>query len=288
MTRKAGIASRGTAWTIILLGPAVLLQILLVLLPIIIILPMAFDAPVPGPIGVRGDARLVNFERILTRPLYQISMINSFVTALLVVGVSLVIGFAVAWTVARQTSAVRLNLMILTVLAAMQVDLVLRLFGLVTLLGDAGTINRTLGALGLPALPLMYNRFGVVAGLTQVAIPIVALALIGPLRQLDPALIEVARNLGAGTGRILRTIVLPWIAPALGGVTILVFALAVSSYIVPALLAGGRVPTLAMQLYDQIMGVGNWQLGAAIATILFLVANLAILVNLRLSTGITR
>lgn len=271
----------------VLLGPAVLLQILLVLLPVLVILPMAFDAPLPGPIGIRGDASLANFERIFTRPLYQTSLVNSLVSALLVVVASLAIGFAVAWSIARQTSARRLNLMILMVLAAMQVDLVLRLFGLVTLLGDAGTINRGLGALGLPALPLMYNRFGVVAGLTQVAVPIVALALIGPLRQLDPALIEVARSLGSGTGRILRTIVLPWIAPALAGTAILVFALAVSSYIVPVLLAGGRVPTLAMQLYDQIMGVGNWQLGAAIATILFVVANLAILVNLRLSSGRT-
>lgn len=280
-TAKAG--GGDTARVLALLGPAAVLQAVLLIIPMAFVLPMAFDRPLPGPIGVRGDWTFVNFARLATSQLYRTALVNSLVSAVLVVICALIIGFAVAWVIARQTNSRRVNLMILTVLASMQVDVVLRLFGLITLMGDAGSINRVLGQLGLSPLPLMFNDFGVVAGLTQVSIPIVVLALVGPLRQLDPALIEVARSLGAGTGRILWNIVLPWIAPALLGTGILVFALAVSSYIVPALMGGGRVPTLAMQLYGQVMGAGNWQLGAAIATVLFLVANLAMLINVCLA-----
>jgi putative spermidine/putrescine transport system permease protein len=280
---EMGVAGRQTLRALALLSPAAVLQALLLIVPMTLVLPMAFDAPLAGTIGLRGDWTLANFTRLAGRPLYQASFMNSLISSLLVVACSISIGFAVAWMIARQTDPRKLNFMILGVLASMQVDLVLRIFGLIALMGDAGTINRTLGHFGLSPLPLMYNTFGVVAGLSQVSIPIVALALIGPLRQLDPAQIEVARSLGAGTARILRTIVFPWAAPALLGTGILVFALAISSYIVPALMGGGRMPTLAVQLYSQVMGAGSWQFGAAIATLLFVVANLAMLANVRLA-----
>jgi len=269
--------------TAALLAPAAGLYLVLLVAPLALIVPLAFDRPRLGPIALRGDWSGVNFARIAGSPLYQQAVANSVLVSLAVVVLALVLGFAVAWQMARIRDPRRLNLAILAVLAALQVDLVLRLFGLVALLGDAGMINRMVQGLGGPALALMYNRLGVALGLAQLCVPIVVLTLLGALRQIDADLIDTARSLGAGTGTILRRIVLPWVAPQLAGAGLLVFGLAFSSYVVPALMAGGRVPVLAMQLYDQIMGIGNWQMGAALALVLLVVANAMILANLLLT-----
>ncbi len=269
--------------TTALIAPSAILYLLLLIAPLALIVPLAFDRPRLGPIVLRGDWSSVNFVRIATSSLYQQAVLNSVVVALAVVALALLLGFALAWQMARIRDPRRLNLAILAVLAALQVDLVLRLFGLVALLGDAGMINRMVQALGGPALALMYNRLGVTLGLAQLCVPIVVLTLLGALRQIDSDLIDTARSLGASTGTILRRIVLPWVAPQLAGAGLLVFGLAFSSYVVPALMAGGRVPVLAMQLYDQIMGIGNWQMGAALALVLLVVANAMILANLLLT-----
>lgn len=269
--------------TTALLAPAAALYLVLLVAPLALIVPLAFDRPRLGPILLRGDWSAVNFARIAGSPLYQQAVVNSVLVSLAVVALALVLGFAVAWQMARIRDPRRLNLAVLAVLAALQFDLVLRLFGLVALLGDAGMVNRNVQALGGPALALMYNRLGVALGLAQLCVPIVVLTLLGALRQIDTDLIDTARSLGAGTGTILRRIVLPWVAPQLAGAGLLVFGLAFSSYVVPALMAGGRVPVLAMQLHDQIMGIGNWQMGAALALVLLVVANAMILANLVLT-----
>lgn len=269
--------------TTALIAPSAVLYLVLLAAPLALIIPLAFDRPRLGPIVLRGDWSGVNFARIASGSLYQQAVFNSVIVSLSVVAVALVLGFAVAWQMARIQNPRRLNLAVLAVLAALQVDVVLRLFGLVALLGDAGMINRVVQALGGPALALMYNRLGVTLGLAQLCVPIVVLTLLGALRQIDADLIDTARSLGAGTATILRRIVLPWVAPQLAGAALLVFGLAFSSYVVPALMAGGRVPVLAMQLFDQIMGIGNWQMGAALALVLLVVANAMILANLLLT-----
>ena len=265
-----------------MLAPTLLLYAALLAVPLLIIAPLAFDRPQLGQLAIRWDGSLVNFERLLSSPLYAAALANSVGLSLAATCATLLVGFPLAWQLARLRSAARLNMLILMVLAAAQVDVVLRLFGMVALLGSEGTLNRLLRATGLVegGLPLMYNHLGVLLGLVQLCTPFVVLSLLGALRRLDPAIVECARSLGAGTGTVLWRIVLPWARGHLLGASLLVFGVSMSAYVVPAMLAGGRVPMLANQLYEQIMGVGNWQFGAALALLLFLTACLVVAANL--------
>lgn len=264
-----------------MLLPTLLLYAALLVLPLLIVAPLAFDRPQLGQLVVRWDGSLINFERLLASPLYATALANSIGLSIAATLLTLLVGFPLAWQLARVQSARRINVLILLVLAAAQVDVVLRLFGMVALLGDEGTVNRLLRASGVleGGLPLMYNRLGVVLGLVQLCTPFMVLSLLGALRRLDPAIIECARSLGAGTATVLWRIVLPWVRGHLLGASLLVFGVSMSAYVVPAMLAGGRVPMLANLLYEQIMGVGNWQFGAALALLLFVTACLVVGAN---------
>jgi putative spermidine/putrescine transport system permease protein len=148
------------------------------------------------------------------------------------------------------------------------------------LLGDNGLINGFLlrvGAITAP-LPLMYNVFGVIVGLVQITLPFMVLSLIGIIKAIHPSLEEAARSLGASRWHAFVTIVLPLSMPGILAGTLLVFALSISSYVVPALMGGWKVMVLPIHIYQQIAEVGRWQFGAAIAVVLFVTSIAAVAV----------
>jgi ABC-type spermidine/putrescine transport system permease subunit I len=115
------------------------------------------------------------------------------------------------------------------VLASMQLDGVIRLYGMMmVLLGDNGLINGALlrwHVIQAP-LPLMYNVFGVIVGDIQITLPFMVLSLIGVIRSIHPSLEEAARGLGASPGQTFRHIILPLSMPGVLAGMLLVFALA--------------------------------------------------------------
>jgi putative spermidine/putrescine transport system permease protein len=174
----------------------------------------------------------------------------------------------------------RATLLMILVLSSMQLDMVIRMYGLMVLLGDNGLINGFLlrvGAITAP-LPLMYNVFGVIVGLVQITLPFMVLSLIGIIKAIHPSLEEAARSLGASRWQAFVTIVLPLSMPGILAGTLLVFALSISSYVVPALMGGWKVMVLPIHIYQQIAEVGRWQFGAAIAVVLFVTSIAAVAV----------
>ena len=93
-------------------------------------------------------------------------------------------------------------------------------------------INTVLLGLGVihQPLPLMYNTFGVVVGLVQVTLPFMILSLIGAIKSINPSLEEAARSLGSTRWHVMRTVTWPLSLPGIYAGTLLVFALAISSY----------------------------------------------------------
>ena len=124
----------------------------------------------------------------------------------------------------------------------------------------------------------MYNLFGVIVGLVQITLPFMILSLIGAIKAINPSLEEAARSLGSTRWQAMRQVTLPLSLPGIYAGTLLVFALAISSYVVPALMGGWKVVTLPIHIYQQIAEVGRWQFGAAIGTVLFVTALLALAV----------
>jgi putative spermidine/putrescine transport system permease protein len=188
--------------------------------------------------------------------------------------VCLIIGYPLAYQLARMRSKNLRTLMLMAVLSPMLIGIVIRTYAWMTLLSDQGVINSTLKNLGLITEPLklMYNEFGICLALVHIFTPFMVLTLTGVIGKIDLRLEEAARNLGASKLRTFFEVTLPLSTPGILGGSLLVFALAISSYVTPILMGGFSIITLPILIYQQISGVFNFGFAGTLGLILMLVS----------------
>ena len=138
----------------------------------------------------------------------------------------------------------------------------------IMLFGQQGFVTRTI--LGLKETNV-YGFEGLATVQVLTFFPVAFLVLAGLLRQIDPALEEAARNMGASRGHIFRTIVLPLVRPGIANAFLLVFIQSVADF-GNAMVIGGNYTTLAAQIYMQSMGNYDMKGGTALATVLLTVS----------------
>lgn len=257
-----------------LVVPAIILFVLFFVVPVMSLFAIAFDKPAAGTVTYQGVFDLENFERFFGRSSYYMAAIRSIALSLIVAAICVFLGYPLAYLIAKTEHPGRNTLLMIVVLVAMQLDMVIRLYGLMVLMGDNGLLNSVLLAVGLieQPLPLMYNVFGVIVGLVQFTLPFMILSLIGVIRSIDVSFEEAARSLGATRTQAFLKIVLPLSMPGILAGTLLVFALSISSYVVPALMGGWKVVVLPIHIFQQIAELGRWQFGAAVAVVLFILS----------------
>jgi putative spermidine/putrescine transport system permease protein len=266
-----------------LILPAFAFFLIFFVVPVVSLFLISLDKSVPGIIAPQWDFILGNFTRFFTRSTYYGAAIRSIEMASLVAIITLALGYPLAFLIARTEHAGRNTFYMILVLCAMQLDMVIRLYGLMVLLGDNGLINKPLldsGWITKP-LPLMYNFTGVVIGLVQFSLPLMVLSLIGIIRSINPALEEAARSLGATRRMAFWRIIIPLSMPGILAGSLLVFAISISSYAVPALMGGWKVIVMPVHIYQQIAEMGKWQFGAAIAVVLFGTSVIAVVIYQR-------
>lgn len=274
--RTSGIMPVGRLWWLAV--PAALTFIIFFVIPVASLFGLSVNKSVAGVINLSSHLTLDNFIRIFSRATYYEAILRSIWISAIVAIFSLIFGYPLAYVIAKTTNPGRNTFLMILVLSAMQLDMVIRMFGLMVLLGDNGLINGFLLYTGLISqpLPLMYNTFGVIVGLVQITLPFMILSLIGIIKAIHPSLEEAARALGASRFQAFISIILPLSMPGILAGTLLVFALSISSYVVPALMGGWKVMVLPIHIYQQIAEVGRWQFGAAIAVVLFVTSILAV------------
>jgi putative spermidine/putrescine transport system permease protein len=146
------------------------------------------------------------------------------------------------------------------------------------IMGDNGWVNAVLRTLGLPTVRLFNTYNGVVIGMAEILMPYMALGLIAGFNRIDPTLEEAAASLGANSWRRFYRVTLPLSLPGVSLGCLLCFVLAMSAFVTPSLLGGGRVFVLATEIYDQAVTSLNWPLASAmsmLALALFLVVLIA-------------
>ena len=115
----------------------------------------------------------------------------------------------------------------------------------------------------------MYNELGVLVGTVHIYLPFMVLSISGTLQNIVPDLELAARSLGASQARAFWRIVLPLSLPGVFAGCLLVFVLAVSSYVIPVLLGGFKVLTTPLLVVQTAIDVNNWPGAAAQAVVLF-------------------
>lgn len=286
MSAAAPSALRQARLKWLLVVPLMAFFVIFFVIPVGLLFATSFNPQAIGQVAVTFDLTLDNYIRFFSRSNYLQAAGRSMLLGVIVAVVTLVVAYPMAFVIAKTENPSRNTFLLILVLAAMQLDMVIRLYGMMVILGDNGLINQMLLGLGLTSegqpVQLMYNFLGVVLGLVQFSLPFMILTLIGVIRGIDPSLEEAARSLGASRRRAFFRVTLPMSMPGILSGSLLVFALSISSYIVPALMGGFRVGVLPIHIFQQVAEGARFQFGATIAVILFLLSAGAVAVYLRL------
>ncbi len=254
--RLAGIA---------LVLPAALLLTVLYVLPMLGLGRMAFNET--GPTGAMVPALSLATVKALLEDSFTLETTwNSLWLSFASTTLTLLMAYPLALFLHRTTSRFKALLTVLAV-APMLVSGVVRVFGWLALLGDRGLVNAMLMGLGVTSGPvrLVYNYIGVTLGLAESLMPYMVLALLSGFGRLDRACEEAAASLGSPPWRVFWRVTLPLSLPAVVLGYLLCFVLAMSAYVTPKLLGGGRVFLLATEIFDQAVTNVNWPAAAALA-----------------------
>jgi putative spermidine/putrescine transport system permease protein len=255
--------SRPTIW-LVLLAPAVGVSAVTFLWPMLHLAGLSFHAALDGG-GIGEPITLATWIDVLSDGYYWGLVVNSVLLGLFVSILSLICGYPIALFVHRTGPRWR-NLLMVACVSPLLVSAVVRTYGWLVLLGDRGLIPALLRTMGWAHPPrLVFNLTGVVIGLTEILMPYMILSLITGFGRLNPALEEAAATLGAPPMMVFRRVVLPLTLPGILLGCLLAFVLAVSSFITPSLLGGGRVPLLATEIYDQAIVSLNWPVASALS-----------------------
>lgn len=253
-------------------------------LPLAIVAVTAFQTSA-GPGVITSDLTLGNFHKVLTDSFYLEMLGRSFVLALGTAVLTVLLGYPIAWALARSRSWLR-TLILVVVMTPLMTSSVVRSFGWMVLFDPESPILRLFGPLADERTGLMYTMPGLLIAMAHVLLPFMVLTLYGIIDRLDPTLEHASLNMGAGRVETFLRVTFPL---TLGGVfagMLLVFATAISTFVTPKLIGGTQYRVLATEIYEQSVQLLNWPLASAMALLLLLIAVLTNLVYVSLTRRI--
>ncbi len=280
--------SRGR-WLVLSLPMGWLLVFFLV--PFLILLRISLAEPVPD--GIPPYAPLASFSdgvlqlslsfkhylQLLGDPLYKDAYANSLGFATVSTLACLLIGYPMAYGIARATPATRLVLLVLVILPFWTSSL-LRTYALIGIMKTNGLASQLLMWLGVVDQPvgILHSDIAVVIGIAYNYLPFMVLPLTATLMRLDFTLLEAAADLGARPLRAFWRITLPLSLPGIVAGSLLVFIPAIGEFVIPDLLGGPGDQTIGHALWTEFFQVRDWPLTAALAISMLLLIVVPMLV----------
>jgi len=249
------------------LGPGGLYLAALFVVPLVLITSYAFFQR--GRFGgIVWEVTLDNFVRLLD-PLYLGVVANSLKVGLVVTLLALLIGYPTALAITRLSPKWR-TIALVAVLLPFWTNFLVRTYAWILLFNNAGWINQALQGLGLidEPIPMLYTEPAVVVGLLYMYLPLMILPLYSSLASRDPQLGEAATNLGASPFRVFRTVTLPLSLPGVLTGCVFVFVPAMSNFIIPELIGGGKTVLIGNLIRDQFLKARDWPFGSTLALVL--------------------
>jgi putative spermidine/putrescine transport system permease protein len=251
-----------------LLLPAILLLLVAFLLPVGMMVPTSFRPYVPL-VGITSGFTVDYYTRLVSDSYYLEIIGRTLALGLTVTLSTLVIGYPMAFFLARTRSRWR-NWLTILVVFPLLLNLVVRTFGWIALLAQNGLVNQALQALGVVQEPLklLFSFAGLLIALTHIFLPFMVLVLLGPIQNIPRDVEDAARVLGASWGSTFLRVTLPLSAPGILSGSILVFVLTISALVTPRLLGGPTYQVMSTLIYDEFLQRLNWPAGSAEALLL--------------------
>jgi spermidine/putrescine transport system permease protein len=257
-------------------------------LPLMYLLAVSFARR--SPYGtVEWALGLGNYARAF-QPVYLEIYWRSLWMALATTALCALLGYPVAYTIARRVPPRWKSALLLLVVIPFWTSFLIRTYAWIVILRTEGVVNTILLNLHLIHDPprLLYTPFAVFIGLVYGELPFMILPLYVVLEKIDKSLLEAAQDLGAGAARTFWKVTLPLSAPGLLAGTVLVFIPSIGAFITPDLLGGARTMMVGNLIQNQFGMVRDQPFGSAVAFLLTFVVLALLVMTLRTAQRATR
>lgn len=279
---KTGFADR--LWRYFVISVPYLWLLIFFLVPFLFVFKISFSDPIIGqpPFTPLFDwssnatetvlATLDNYRFLTEDNLYWISYLKSAKIASISTLCCLLLGYPMAYGIARSEPTTR-NLLLLLVILPFWTSFLLRVYAWMGLLSTYGTVNNLLMWIGLIDAPLklLYTDYAVYLGIVYTYLPFMILPLYANLERLDMSVHEAAADLGARPFQVFRDITIPMSMPGIIAGCLLVFIPALGEYVIPSLLGGLDSLMIGRTLYNEFFLNRDWPLASAVATVLLFI-----------------
>jgi putrescine transport system permease protein len=234
---------------------------------------------------LRISLNLSNYLRLLEDSLYVRAYLNSLRIAATATVLTLLVGFPMAYAMARTSERWRPMLLMLVILP-FWTSFLIRVYAWIGILKDEGLLNAFLIWTGLISAPLhIYNtETAVLIGIVYSYLPFMILPLYANLEKHDPALIEAAVDLGCPPWKAFWLVTVPLAFPGIIAGSFLVFIPAVGEFVIPDLLGGSQTLMIGRTLWLDFFQNRDWPTASAVAVLLLLVLVVPILIFQRVQT----
>jgi putrescine transport system permease protein len=226
---------------------------------------------------------LDNFRLLITDDLYILSYLRSLVVAVISTAILLLIGYPIAYGMARLPQRWQSVAMML-VIVPFWTSFLIRIYAWINILQHDGLLNKTLLALHLVATPVVWlsTDSAMVLGIVYSYLPFMILPLYATLAKMDPFLLEAADDLGASRAQAFWLVTFPLSLPGVGAGVLLCFIPIVGEFVIPDLLAGSNSMMIGQTLWLEFFTNKDWPVASATAVVLLILLLAPLLVYDRL------
>jgi putrescine transport system permease protein len=240
------------------------------LLPCLLVLAISLGTYAPDSVPpVELGLSFKSFALLFSDDLYLAAWLSSLRIAATSTLVALLLGYPMAYAIARAAPNRRPMLLMMVVLP-FWTSFLIRIYAWMGLLADNGLIERFLRWSGLASNPgtILGTEWAIHLGIVYAYLPFMVLPLYATLEKLDDSLLEAAADLGAKPFATFLTVTLPLSLPGIVAGCLLVFIPAVGEFVIPDLLGGTETLMIGKVLWDEFFTNGDWPLASAVAVCL--------------------
>ncbi|MBB3772652.1 spermidine/putrescine transport system permease protein [Angulomicrobium tetraedrale] len=279
--REEGAAARRLSF-ILVFAPFALWIALVILVPQLNLFFLSLREKVGPQVYALGPR---NYTELFGESVYVLTLVRTVVMSLLATFATLIIGFPIAYYIAKIARGRARTMLFMSCLLPFWVSELVRVFGWMLILRETGLLSRLLQGLGLVDGPveLLYNDVAVMVGLIYTSMLFMVVPLVSTLDSLDDALVEAGYDLGGNGFVVLWEIVIPHAKPGIVAGAIIVFMLNLGNYLTPTLLGGKNSQWFTAQIYSQFITRFNWESGSAFGFVLLVTSSLIVWLALRAS-----
>jgi spermidine/putrescine transport system permease protein len=214
-----------------------------------------------------------------------VTFLRTAVMSIFATILTLLIGFPVAYYIAKMAKGRTQSALFLLCLVPFWVSELVRTFGWMILLRETGIISNLLQSVGLASGPveMLYNDAAIMVGLVYTSMLFMVVPLVTTLESLPDEVVEAGYDLGGNGLSVLREIIIPHAMPGIVSGSIVVFMLCLGNYLTPTMLGGKESLWFTELIYSQFIVRFNWELGAAFGFLLLILSSVIVWGMLRLT-----